>query len=119
MREVVTSGFLAITVTGTTGLLFGAPIGVIWLATLAVTIGMVGPLFRPYCIDTVSGVVFPGHQSGVFPVAWWAGGIFESTGSHRDVCWTAMVLSVVATLIHWRIDDRPRESGFTPVVQPR
>lgn len=118
LRALVISGFLVIPLSETTALLFGALIGVVWLATVPVTSGMVGQFFGPRYLGTLYGVVFLGHQCGAFLGAWWAGRMFESTGSYSTVWWTAVALSVAAALIHWRIDDRPHERGFTPLVQP-
>ena len=109
LRAVVISGFLLIPLTETSALLFGAMIGVIWLATVPVTSGMVGQLFGARYLGTLYGVVFLGHQLGAFLGAWWAGRVYESTGSYAAVWWTAVALGVMAAAIHWLIDDRKAE----------
>lgn len=106
-RAVVIGGFLLLPLTGTTALLFGAMIGVLWLATVPVTSGMVGQLFGARYLGTLYGVVFLGHQIGAFLGAWWAGRVFDTSGSYDTVWWTAVVLSLLAALIHGLIDDRP------------
>lgn len=107
LRTVVIGGFLVIPLTEFSALLFGALIGVFWLATVPVTSGMVGQLFGARYLGTLYGVVFLGHQLGAFLGAWWAGRVFEATGSYDEVWWTAVALSALATLLHLGIDERP------------
>jgi len=106
LRAVVISGFLVVPLTETTALLFGALIGVIWLGTVPLTSGMVGQIFGARYLGTLYGVVFLGHQFGAFLGAWWAGRMFESSGSYDTVWWTAVALGVMAASIHALIDDR-------------
>lgn len=109
LRAVVISGFLVVPLTETTALLFGALIGLIWLGTVPLTSGMVGQVFGPRYLGTLYGVVFLGHQLGAFLGAWWAGRMFEASGSYDAVWWTAVALGVIAATIHLLIDDRKAE----------
>jgi len=109
LRAVVISGFLIIPLTEATAMLFGALIGVIWLGTVPLTSGMVGQVFGVRYLGTLYGVVFLGHQLGAFLGAWWAGRMFESSGSYDAVWWTAVALGVMAAAIHALIDDRKSE----------
>jgi predicted MFS family arabinose efflux permease len=109
LRAVVISGFLIIPLTEATAMLFGALIGVIWLGTVPLTSGMVGQVFGVRYLGTRYGVVFLGHQLGAFLGAWWAGRMFESSGSYDAVWWTAVALGVMAAAIHALIDDRKSE----------
>ena len=109
LRAIVIGGFLVVPLTETTALLFGALIGVIWLGTVPLTSGMVGQVFGARYLGTLYGVVFLGHQLGAFLGAWWAGRMFETSGSYDSVWWTAIALSVIAAAIHVFIDDRRAE----------
>lgn len=115
IRAVVIAGFLVIPLTAGSAMLFGALIGTVWLATVPVTSGLVGQLFGARYLGTLYGFVFLGHQLGAFLGAWWAGRIFDATGSYAIVWWVAVVLSVSAALIHWPLDDRPRRFAPAPV----
>ena len=115
LRAVVIGGFLVIPLTETTALLFGALIGVIWLGTVPLTSGMVGQVFGTRYLGTLYGVVFLGHQLGAFLGAWWAGRMFETSGSYAAVWWTAVALGVMAAAIHLLIDDRKAE--LAPAAQ--
>ncbi len=114
LRALVISGFIVLPLTETTALWFGVLIGMLWLATVPVTSGLVGQLFGARYLGTLYGVVFLGHQLGAFFGAWWAGRVFESTGSYDTVWWVAVVLSALAALIHLLIDDRPAQWSGEP-----
>ena len=109
LRAVVIGDFLIIPLTEATALLFGALIGVIWLGTVPLTSGMVGQVFGARYLGTLYGVVFLGHQLGAFLGAWWAGRMFETSGSYDAVWWTSVALGVMAAAIHVFIDDRKAE----------
>jgi predicted MFS family arabinose efflux permease len=114
LRAVVISGFLFFPVTETTALVFGALIGLIWLATVPITSGLVSQMFGSRYLGTLYGVVFLGHQCGAFLGAWWAGRMFDASGSYAAVWWTAVALGVVAALMHLLIrDHRVTLSGAT------
>lgn len=48
-------------------LCFGVLTGVLWPAMVPVTSGVVGQLFGVRYLGLLYGVVFPGHQLGLFP----------------------------------------------------
>ncbi|MCB1800692.1 MAG: MFS transporter [Gammaproteobacteria bacterium] len=107
-RALVITAFLLVPLSPSSALVFGGAIGLIWLATVPVTSGLVGQMFGPRYLGTLYGVVFLGHQFGAFLGAWWAGHMFDASGSYSVVWWTAVALSVAAAAIHVAIDDRPR-----------
>jgi predicted MFS family arabinose efflux permease len=57
-------------------------------------------------LATLFGFVFFGHQLGAFFGVWLGGVVYERTHSY-DLLWMgAIVLGLVAALLHWPIDDR-------------
>ena len=114
LRAVVIGGFLVIPLTEATALLFGVLIGVIWLGTVPLASGMVGQVFGARYLGTLYGVVFLGHQLGAFLGAWWAGRMFEASGSYDAVWWTSVALGVMAAAIHVLIADRKADLIAVP-----
>jgi predicted MFS family arabinose efflux permease len=60
-------------------------------------------------LTRIGGIIlclFVGHQLGAFFGVWLGGGVFDHTGCYDAVWILACALSVVATLLHWRIDDQ-------------
>ncbi len=106
-RAAVIALFLALPLTETTALAFGAAIGFLWLGTVPLTTGLVAQVFGLKFLSTLAGIVFMLHQFGSFLGAWLGGWAFDATGSY-DMVWIASIaLSVVAAALHWPIEDAP------------
>ncbi|MEM6901838.1 MAG: MFS transporter [Pseudomonadota bacterium] len=106
-RAVAIAVFLMLPVTATTGIIFGAVIGFLWLATVPLTSGLVGQIFGTRYLSTLYGVVFLWHQVGSFFGAWLGGEVFERFGSYEPIWLASIALGIVAALIHFPIEDKP------------
>jgi len=116
-RAVLFVFFLILPLTNLSAVVFGAVMGFLWLGTVPLTSGTVATLFGVRYLATLYGVVFLSHQMGAFLGVWLGGAVYDSTGGYTSVWIVAIVLGVVAALIHLPIDDRhpaalarPRES---------
>ena len=106
-RAVVMSFVLVIPITEVTALAFGAVFGVLWLATVPLTSGIVAQVFGTRYFSMLFGIVFMSHQFGGFAGAWLAGLIFDETGSY-DLMWLAAVgFGLLAAVLHWPIREQP------------
>ncbi len=106
-RAVVMAGLLVIPINDVTALIFGAILGLLWLATVPLTSGIVAQVFGTRYFSMLFGVVFMSHQIGGFTGAWLGGYIYDLTGSY-DLMWTISVaLGLTAAALHWPITDRP------------
>ena len=110
-RAVVIGLFLFVPLTSFSALLFGGLIGFLWLATVPLTSGTVAQIFGARYLSTLYGIVFFSHQAGSFLGVWLAGWLYDATGSYNPVWWLAIVLGVVAALLHLPIADRPIQSS--------
>ena len=81
--------------------------GILWLSTVPATSGLVAQMFGLPHMAMLFGIVFFGHQLGSFVGIWLGGYLYDQTGSYDIVWWLAVALGIVATLIHWPIDERP------------
>ena len=61
-------------------MLFGASIGLLWLATVPLTNGVVFTFMGPKYLATLGGIVFISHQIGGLFGAWSGGKIFDIYG---------------------------------------
>jgi predicted MFS family arabinose efflux permease len=109
-RAVVISLFLFFPLTSTTALVFAGSIGFLWLATVPLTSGIVAQIFGPRYLGTLFGIVFMSHQVGAFLGAWLGGRVFDRYGSYDAVWIAAVILGVIAGLLHLPIKDRPDQS---------
>lgn len=86
---------------------FSVTMGFLFLSTVPLTNGLVAQIFGVQYIGTLFGILFFSHQVGSFFGVWAGGYLFEVSGSYLAGWTIAIVLGVVATLVHWPIDDRP------------
>jgi predicted MFS family arabinose efflux permease len=106
LRSVVIMIFILFPVTPFTALLFAACIGLLWLATVPLTTGLVGTLFGPQHLGLLFGIVFFSHQIGAFLGVWLGGYLYDATGSYDIVWWAAVALGLLAAILHWPIEER-------------
>lgn len=106
-RAVVIGLFLFWPLSGATAVAFGAAIGFLWLGTVPLVSGAIGQIFGVRYLATLYGFVFFSHQIGAFLGVWLGGRIYDVTGSYTTVWWAAIILGVVAGLVHLPLSDRP------------
>ena len=97
--------------------LFGASFGILWLATVPLTSGLVGDVFGARYMATLFGFVMFSHQIGAFFGAWFGGLSYDLTGSYTAVWVIAIVLGLLAAVLHWPISDRPVTESATPATE--
>ncbi len=107
MRAVVITGFVLIPTSGATVIVFGASIGLLWLATVPLTGGIVNTLFGTTHAGTLFGIVFLSHQLGAFGGAWIGGELADRASSYLPVWWVSVGLGLFAAVVHLMIDERP------------
>ncbi|HEY0625359.1 MAG TPA: MFS transporter [Allosphingosinicella sp.] len=106
-RAAVMLLFLALPLSSGSALVFASVMGFLWLGTVPLTSGLVGQIFGIRYLSTLYGIVFMSHQVGSFFGAWAAGYVFDRTGSY-DIAWgAAILLGLVAALLHLPIRDAP------------
>lgn len=108
-RAILMSMLLIVPVNDVTAVLFGICMGLLWLATVPLTSGIVAQVFGTRHFTMLFGVVFMSHQFGGFGGAWLGGYISDVTGSY-DLMWAISVgLGLAAAALHWPISDKPLE----------
>jgi predicted MFS family arabinose efflux permease len=105
-RAVVMTLFILLPLTPTSALIFGALIGLLWLATVPLTSGIVGQIFGIRYLSTLYGIVFFSHQLGAFLGVWLGGRAFDLTGSYGPVWLVSILLGLIAMGLHLPIDER-------------
>ena len=93
--------------------IFGITFGLLWLATVPATNGIVAQVFGAKNLSMLFGIVFLNHQIGSFLGAY-LGGVFYDIFGNYDYAWyLAILLSFVATLLHLPIDEKPLRKELT------
>lgn len=112
-RAVLMAAFLLVPLTAASALVFSAAMGVVWLATVPLTSGIVAVIFGTRYLSTLFGFVFLSHQLGAFLGVWLGGRIFDTTGSY-DVVWVmAIGLGIASALLHL-----PIKENAAPMEEP-
>ena len=106
-RAVLMTILLFMPINDVSAIIFGGSLGMLWLATVPLTSGIVAQVFGTRHFSMLFGVVFMSHQIGGFCGAWLGGFIYDVTGSY-DLMWgISVVLGLAAAALHWPISDRP------------
>ena len=106
-RSVVIVAFLAVPPTPTSAYLFAAAIGLLWLATVPLTNGIIARVFGVAYLSMLGGFVFFSHQIGSFLGAWLGGLLFDRTGSYDIVWQISIALGIIAMLLNLPINEQP------------
>lgn len=107
LRAITITAFVVLPLSGTTTIIFGIAMGVLWLSTVPPTSAIVAQQFGPANAGALFGIVFLSHQLGSFIGAWLGGVVVDVTGSYRLMWWLAVLLGVFATAMHLLLDDGP------------
>lgn len=105
-RSVVITAFLLAPVTPLSLYLFSAAIGLLWLATVPLTNGLVAQIFGTRYFSMLGGFVFFSHQIGSFLGVWLGGMMYDRTGSYDLVWFIAIGLGIAAAIANLPIDER-------------
>ena len=107
LRGIALILFIFLPASNLSALLFGTTFGLLWLATVPATNGIVAQIFGTKNLSFLFGIVFLNHQFGSFLGAYLGGYFYDNFGSFDYAWYLAIVLSFVATAIHLPIDERP------------
>jgi predicted MFS family arabinose efflux permease len=104
---LIIAAFLAAPKTEAVVMLFAAALGLLWLGTIPLTSGLVAQIFGVRYLSTLFGIVFFSHQLGSFLGAWMGGIVYDATGSYDAIWIAAVLLGIIAALLHLPIAERP------------
>ncbi len=88
-------------------ILFGITFGILWLSTVPPTNGIVAQIFGTKYLSTLFGIVFFSHQIGAFFGSYLGGYFYDLYGSYDYAWYTAIGLSIFATIVHLPINEKP------------
>jgi predicted MFS family arabinose efflux permease len=106
-RAVLFLGFLFLPMTPVVVITLCALLGLLWLATIPLTSGLVATFFGTAWMSMLFGIVFLSHQLGAFLGVWLGGRIFDLTGSYSLMWWISVGLGLLAALINLPINESP------------
>ena len=74
--------------------------GVLWLATVTLTSGLVAQIYGLKYMGTLYGIVFLSHQIGSFLGVWLGGTFYDAYGSYDVVWWVGIGVGAFSAIIH-------------------
>ena len=107
MRSLTITIFILSPPSATVALLFGAVIGILWLATVPMTNAIILSFIGPKYLATLSGICFICHQLGAVLGAWLGGRFFDTFGSYENMWWLSVGLGVAAFLLTITVKEEP------------
>ena len=116
-RAIVIAVFVMLPPSVPSALIFAGCMGILWLATIPLTSGIVSQVFGARYLGTLFGFVFLGHQIGSFLGVWMGGLLFDTTQSYEVVWWICVALGIIAALLHWPINESPIRETMRPVSE--
>ncbi len=114
-RAILFLGFLYLPMTPVTLISLCGALGLLWLATIPLTSGLVATFFGTTWMSMLFGLVFLSHQVGAFLGVWIGGRVFDVTRSYSAMWWISIALGVLAALVNWPIKERPVARLASPV----
>jgi MFS family permease len=106
-RAVVILVFISSPISPMMIYVFSAVMGLLWLATVPLTTGLIAQTQGIKFLATLAGMVFMSHQIGGFMGAWLGGRLYGLYQDYTPMWWWAIGLGVLAAVLHMGIDERP------------
>lgn len=107
LRAISIAAFMLFPMTAMNVYIFSIVTGLLWLATVPPTSGLVAQMFGLKYMGLLYGIVFLSHQLGSFSGVWLGGYLYDATGSYNIVWWMAAAIALLTAVIHVLIDERP------------
>ncbi|WP_298969041.1 MFS transporter [uncultured Roseobacter sp.] len=108
-RTLIAALFIMFPITPTSVLLFSFAMGMLWLATIPLTSGLVAHIYGLRYMGTLYGIVFLSHQVGSFLGVWLGGRMYDVYGDYTLVWWVGVAVGAFSALIHLPIRERRLE----------
>jgi predicted MFS family arabinose efflux permease len=105
LRSAAILGFILLPITQTSTVVFTGTMGLLWLSTVPLTMGLVTVMFGTRYMATLYGFVFLSHQVGSFLGVWLGGRLYDQFGSYDPVWWMSVALGVFAGIVHLPIRE--------------
>jgi MFS family permease len=106
-RTLVSAWFIMVPVTPTTVVIFSFLMGLLWLATVPLTSGLIAHVYGLRYMGTLYGIVFFSHQLGGFLGVWLGGSLYDLYGNYTIVWWVGIGVGALSAVLHLPIRESP------------
>ena len=105
-RALLVTAFMLTPPSLTSVIVFSIIMGLLWLATVPPTSGLVALMFGTRYMSLLYGIIFLSHQVGSFMGVWLGGWLYDRYGSYDVVWWLSVGLALFAALAHLPIKEQ-------------
>ena len=106
-RTLIAVIFIMVPMTPLTVVTFSITMGLLWLATVPLTSGLVGYIYGLRYMGTLYGIVFFSHQLGSFLGVWLGGALYDAYGNYNIVWWVGIAVGAFSAIVHMPIREIP------------
>ena len=106
-RTLIAVIFIMVPMTPLTVVTFSITMGLLWLATVQLTSGLVGYIYGLRYMGTLYGIVFFSHQLGSFLGVWLGGALYDAYGNYNIVWWVGIAVGAFSAIVHMPIREIP------------
>ena len=110
-RTVMATAFVLLPMTPLSVLIFSAGLGAVYLASVPLTSGLIGYIYRLRYMGTFFGIIFFSYQLGGFMGVWLGARLYNVYGNYELVWWLGIAISAFSALIHLPIRERPGKAA--------
>ncbi|MGB2325838.1 MAG: MFS transporter, partial [Pseudomonadales bacterium] len=109
LRTFVAAIFILLPITPLSVVIFSLVMGILWLATVPLTSGLVAQIYGLRYMGTLYGIVFFSHQLGSFIGVWLGGFMYDLYGNYTMVWWVGVGVGALSAIVHLLVDERSIE----------
>jgi len=106
-RTIIAILFIMLPMTPLTVVTFSITMGLLWLASVPLTSGLVGYIYGLRYMGTLYGIVFFSHQLGSFLGVWLGGALYDVYGTYTVVWWVGIGVGAFSAIVHLPIREIP------------
>lgn len=106
-RTIIAILFIMLPMTPLTVVTFSVTMGLLWLASVPLTSGLVGYIYGLRYMGTLYGIVFFSHQLGSFLGVWLGGALYDVYGNYTVVWWVGIAVGAFSAIVHLPIKEIP------------
>ncbi len=106
LRSILFIIFIIVPKNEITILIFAALLGVLWLATVPLTSGIISVVFGVKYMSMLYGFTFLSHQFGSFLGSWFGGRLYDMYGSYDLMWWLCVLLGFASAAMHIPIIEK-------------
>nr|WP_325250544.1 MFS transporter [Amylibacter sp.] len=106
-RTALAAWFILTPMTPLTVLVFSFLMGLMWLATVPLTSGLIGHIYGMRYMGTLYGIIFFSHQLGGFLGVWLGGALYDIYGNYNVVWWVGVGVGAFSAIVHLPVKEIP------------